>query len=604
MLQEVKKQDVELLPGLFRERYEVNKRYLKELEEQGLLQNYYLEAGLLMPGLQVLHDPETAKLHWGWEAPTCQLRGHFLGHFLSAAAAVAAEDRDAGLEAKIDFLLKELKRCQEHNGGEWLGPIPEKYFKKLERGEYIWSPQYTMHKLLMGLLDVYRFLGRETALELLDHLSDWYVTWTDAMLERCPEAIYRGEEGGMLETWTALYEVTGKEKYRTLAERYSHPDLFLQLEEGKDPLTNCHANASIPWFHGAAKLYELTGEERYRRLVELFFKQAVTERGCYVTGGQNAGEFWTPKKLLGEYLGDNNQEFCTVYNMVRIAAYLYRWTGETVYADYIERNLYNGFLAQQNAETGMPTYFLPMRAGSRKKWGSKTRDFWCCHGTMVQAQTLYSSLIYYRCPGEVVVSQYIPSRLAIRQEQGTILLEQSVNMKYYNDQAFFDEKDESQMSRWSLRFRITCEKKQELTLTFRIPGWVRRQPTVMVNGEELTIKPEQGYFSIRREWQQEELLLYFPAELTSEKLEDRSHRYAILEGPIVLAGLCDGSVRLPEPAEQPEKFLEPQREHTYGLFPWKQSTYELTGAERDVTFVPLYEVKEEAYTIYFSKKRD
>lgn len=53
-------------------------------------------------------------------------------------------------------------------------------------------------------------------------------------------------------------------------------------------------------------------------------------------------------QLRGHFLGDRNQEFCTVYNMVRLADYLYRFTGETVYADYIEKNLYNGFLAQQN----------------------------------------------------------------------------------------------------------------------------------------------------------------------------------------------------------------------------------------------------------------
>ena len=34
---------------------------------------------------QVVDDPTTANIHWGWEAPVCQLRGHFLGHWISAA---------------------------------------------------------------------------------------------------------------------------------------------------------------------------------------------------------------------------------------------------------------------------------------------------------------------------------------------------------------------------------------------------------------------------------------------------------------------------------------------------------------------------------------
>ena len=33
--------------------------------------------------------------------------------------------------------------------------------------------------------------------------------------------------------------------------------------------------------------------------------------------------------------------------MMRLADYLLRWTGDVTYADYWERNLYNGILAQQ-----------------------------------------------------------------------------------------------------------------------------------------------------------------------------------------------------------------------------------------------------------------
>ena len=51
----------------------------------------------------------------------------------------------------------------------------------------------------------------------------------------------------------------------------------------------------------------------------------------------------------------------------------------------------NGFIFSR---TGMPAYFLPMAPGSRKSWGSRTHDFWCCFGTMIQAQTLYPELIW------------------------------------------------------------------------------------------------------------------------------------------------------------------------------------------------------------------
>ena len=61
--------------------------------------------------------------------------------------------------------------------------------------------------------------------------------------------------------------------------------------------------------------------------------------------------------------------------MMHLSEYLLRWTGDTSYDDYWERNLYDGDLAQQHPETGMVTYFLPLRSGSAKKWGTPTEIF-------------------------------------------------------------------------------------------------------------------------------------------------------------------------------------------------------------------------------------
>ena len=55
-----------------------------------------------------------------------------------------------------------------------------------------------------------------------------------------------------------------------------------------------------------------------------------------------------------------------------------------------ERNLWNGILAQQHPDTGMIAYFLPLHAGAQKIWGTPTDDFWCCHGSLVQAHTMYA----------------------------------------------------------------------------------------------------------------------------------------------------------------------------------------------------------------------
>lgn len=592
---------VKILPGVFRERMDVNRSYLMELDSACLLQNFCLEAGIILPGLQVVDDPETANLHWGWEAPTCQLRGHFLGHWLSAAAKLIAAENDAELKVKLDKIISELARCQELNGGEWVGSIPEKYFTRLINNQYIWSPQYVMHKTIMGLTDAYVYAGNAQALEILAHLSDWYIRWTEKAAQLNPHAVYSGEEAGMLEVWAQLYQLTKDEKYLTLARRYADAGLFRKLREGKDSLTNCHANASIPFTHGAAKMYEVTGDKDWLEVIKLFWQCAVTERGMFSTGGQNAGEFWIPPHMQGHFLGSNDQEFCTVYNMVRTASYLFKYTGEAQYADYIERCLYNGFLAQQNSQTGMPTYFLPLAAGSHKKWGTKRRDFWCCHGTMVQAQTLYPELIYYTGENRVVISQYIPSSFRTEIGGADVAIEQTTGMKYYNDQAFFDEKDDGQMSRWLLKFSVKCGKPAEFTLSFRVPSWTAGAPEVEINGEKITAPVKDGYMDITADWSDSTVQIFFPSKLRGETLPDMPELMSVVDGPIVLAGLTGSDCGITGADKLEEQFM-PQLEHTYGTFPWRQNSWRTRNQPQSVMFRPLYEITDEEYTVYFTKK--
>lgn len=600
MLKPAEKGSVKILPGVFRERMDVNRQYLLELDTNCLLQNFYLESGIILPGLQVVDNPETANLHWGWEAPTCQLRGHFLGHWISAAAKLIAADGEPELRVKLDNIVSELARCQELNGGEWVGSIPEKYFTRLIKNQYIWSPQYVMHKTIVGLSDAYIYAGNTQALDILSHLSDWYITWTEKAAETNPHAVYAGEEAGMLEVWAQLYQLTKDEKYLTLAKRYADAGLFRKLKEGKDSLTNCHANASIPFTHGAAKMYEITGDSDWLEVIKLFWKVAVTDRGMFSTTGMNAGEFWVPPHMQGHFLGSSDQEFCTVYNMVRTASYLLKYTGEAQYADYIERALYNGFLAQQNAQTGMPAYFLPLGAGSRKKWGTKTRDFWCCHGTMVQAQTLYPELVWFTDGDKITAAQYIPSEFTAEMNGANVTVSQTTGMKYYNDQAFFDEKDDGQMSRWLLKFSVKCDKPVRFTLSLRVPEWAKGV-VLEVNGKNTAAPVKDGWLDITADWQNDSVQVFFPSELRAETLPDMPELMSVVDGPIVLAGIIGSDCGITGADKLNEQFM-PQMEHTYGTFPWRQNSWRTRNQPQSVMFRPLYEVTDEEYTVYFTKK--
>lgn len=73
-MQELTGKAVTLKEGELLRREESNRQYLMKLRTEHLLRNYQLEAGRYSGrGMDV-------EAMGGWEDPSCQLRGHFLGH--------------------------------------------------------------------------------------------------------------------------------------------------------------------------------------------------------------------------------------------------------------------------------------------------------------------------------------------------------------------------------------------------------------------------------------------------------------------------------------------------------------------------------------------
>lgn len=581
--------DVSLLPGLFRDRRELAKNYLVGLKTENVLQNHLLEAGVRI-------DRPYEQMHQGWESPHCQLRGHFAGHWLSAISHFSALDHDPILAARARAAVLELKRCQTLNHGQWVGSIPEKYFTLLADGKPVWSPQYTVHKTMMGLLDTYRHTGDEEALAVLKASADWFANWTETLIKEGRGAsVYSGECAGMLELWADLYGVTKDERYLRLASCYAMPDLFQALRAGGDPLSNDHANASVPWIQGAARLYEVTGDPRYREIVESFWKQAVEMRGMFATTGNNAGEFWVPSGQFGRFLGTRTQEHCTVYNMIRVAQYLLHWTGDARYADYIERALWNGILAQQNPHTGMVAYFLPLQPGAKKIWGSETRDFWCCHGTLVQAQAMFEDLIYARAGDGVNVLQFIPSQASFG-EAG-----KKVRLTLKNDDraasANFSLPAGTTLAAFTLN--VTAEHAGHWTLRIRQPAWAAGPGTVSVDGAPVTATlSKAGFLEIEREWKTATVSFFFPKRLTREPLPGDVRRFALLDGPVVLAALTST-----EPELTADNTVTPRYEHQYveGR-DWQSGHFATRTREGAVELKPLHEISDETYCVYFHSR--
>jgi DUF1680 family protein len=573
---------VSLLPGLFQQRAEVNRRYLLSLRSESLLQNHYLEAGLW----SVPDRPEDC--HWGWESPTCQLRGHFLGHWLSAAAHLFANTGDLELKGKADRIVSELGRCQRENGGEWAGSIPEKYLDWIARGKKVWAPHYTLHKTLLGLYEMASLAGNEQAFEILLRWAGWFYRWTGQFSRQQMDALLEVETGGMMELWADLYALTGQAEHLELMRRYERRRFFDALLSGGDALTSQHANTRIPEVHGAARAWEVTGESRWRQVVEAFWRSAVTERGSFCTGGQTDGEIWTPPGELACHLSQKNQEHCTVYNMLRLADYLFRWSGDAAYADYWERNCYNGLLAQQHPETGMVAYFLPLKAGSVKKWSTPTASFWCCLGTLVQAHACYENNIFFEDDDGLVISQAIPSQVTWERSGARIFMrleaaEPLAPNRGPGGRAFL--------------LRIHCDHPVEFTVKVRIPWWANGQVVIQAAGQDRSPQEvRSGWASIHRAWEEDIVSIDLPSRLAVCSLPDAPEMVAFLDGPAVLAGLASQEILLEGDPEDPQTMIAAVDELEW--YEHRQG-FRSRVSPHGVRFLPLYEVRDETYSVYF-----
>jgi len=95
---------VRLLPGVLKDATDINRRFLMAQEPDRLLHNFRINAG----------QASTAEPLGGWEAPVNELRGHYVGHYLSACALMTAQG-DAELKARGDALVAALAACQQAN---------------------------------------------------------------------------------------------------------------------------------------------------------------------------------------------------------------------------------------------------------------------------------------------------------------------------------------------------------------------------------------------------------------------------------------------------------------------------------------------------------
>ena len=570
--------DVRLLDGPLKYAMELDEKYLLALEVDRLLHNFRLNSGL----------PSTAQPLGGWEAPDCELRGHFVGHYLTACAQMYASTGDDRFKAKGDAVVAGLAECQQKLGNGYLSAFPETLIDRVEKPSRVWAPYYTLHKIFAGLQDMYVYCNNGQALEVAKKFGDWAIARNSKLTDEQMQRMLNTEHGGMNETLANLYALTGEDKYLKLSLRFNHHRVVDPAAHREDKLTGLHANTQIPKFIGAARQFELTGDHSLET-ASLFFWNMVVKERSYVIGGHSDGEMFSPKEKLSEALGPNTMETCNTYNMLKLTRHLFCWDPKAEYVDYYERALYNHILASQNPETGMMCYYVPLRSGSRKHFNTPNGDFWCCTGTGVENHGKYGDSIYFHSDDTLYVNLIVGSELNWKAK----------GLKLRQETKFPDES--------STKLILTCEKPVELNFKLRHPFWATNGFEIRLNGKKQRSGEPGTFADIKRKWKSGDTIeISMPFNLRPEGFQDNPNRFAFMNGPLVLAAEVD--MKKPYPGVVSDQgqllaSLKPMAPKP-NTFVGSPTVFRLPGEDfgREITLEPLYKIfGRRNYVVYWDR---
>lgn len=573
--------NVTLKPSWIKHREDLNIAFLESLEPDRLLHNFRVTAGL----------PSKATPLEGWEAPDIGLRGHFVGHYLSAVSHLVERYKDPQLSTRLEYLIDELYKCQQVNNNGYLSAFPDKDFDILEsKFTGVWAPYYTYHKIMQGLLDTYIHTNNPKAYEILLGMAT-YIENRMSKLSR--ESIERmlytvdanpqNEAGAMNEVLYKLYKVSNDPKHLALAKLFD-PDWFaIPLSQNEDILSGLHSNTHLVLVNGFTQRYAITQEMKYHNAAINFWNMLVHNH-AYANGSSSGprpnavtktsvtAEHWGVPGQLSNTLSKEIAESCVSHNTQKLTACLFTWTTNPQYADSYMNMFYNAVLPTQSDHTGSFVYHLPLGSPRNKKY-LKDNNFACCSGSGVEAYSQLNQGIYYHNDTTLWVNLYIPSEVYWKEKN--IKLEQ--NSKFPKDNI--------------IDLTISTERKSDFSLKLLVPSWAKNA-TLYINDEKQHINPHSmSYIDLNRKWSdKDKVKLVLQYDFNLKPMPDNSKVFAIYYGPMLLAFESKTEVILKGDTEDILKNISPLNSGN--------AIFLLKNNGKEYLLRPLYDIDTEAYGVY------
>ncbi len=528
-----------------------------------------------------------------WDSPTCRLRGHATGHYLSAIAhAYASAAYDHGLQAqfgkKIETMVDVLYELAQQSGkakrpggehkadpanvppgpgrddydsdlskdgirtdywnwGEgFISAYPPDQFIMLEQGasygtgnNQIWAPYYTLHKIMAGLMDCYELGGNPKALEVAKGMGLWVYK---RLSQLPPEARIKmwnsyiaGEYGGMNEAMARLGRLTGDDRFLECAKLFDNTEFFFgDADHGGGLVRNID---TLRGKHANQHIPQITGAlETYRD----------TQNAAYYRVAMNFWDICTHSYMysIGGVAGARNPNNAECF---------------TAEPDTLFRN----GLADGGQNETCATYNL-LKLGRRMFMYDPEAGYMDYY-----ERALYNDILASVAEHNAGNTYHIPLNPGAIKGfsnakmdgftccNGTALesatkLQNTIYFKSTDGDALYVNLYVPSKLAWKERgvalsqetyypyadeSRLTVQGGGAFTLNLRVPGWASQDVRVWVNDEEQTVDASPGsYLALKRNWIDGDVVrIRIPMDFHLMPLMDQPNIASIFYGPVLLA---------------------------------------------------------------------
>ncbi len=456
-------------------------------------------------------------------------QSEFWGKWILSAIAAYKYKPEPELLSIIENAVEGLLETQLPNG--YIG----NYAPKSQLTQWdIWGRKYSM----LGLIRYYEISKDKNALEAAQKVADHLLTQVGpGKTNIVKTGNYRGmASSSVLESIIYLYNHTGEKRYLDFAnyiveqweteegpkliskavegewvsERFPHPEVWWTWENGQK------AYEMMSCYEGLLQLYLVNGNHKYlKAVVEVV--ENIIDTEINIAGSGSAFECW--------YHGLENQtrptyhtmETCVTMTWMKLCFTLLQVTGDSKYADQIEKTFYNALLASMKFDAGEIAKYSPLEGMRHAGEEQCSMHINCCNANGPRGFTLIPAFATMKSGNTIFVNFYCESEAAIELENGNKVSIQQKTTYPENDKIILT---------------INPEKDAAFELALRIPEWSEKS-SLKVNGKSIDDLKSGEYKLIKRTWKKgDEIELQLDLR---GRLVKQDHYQAITRGPLVLA---------------------------------------------------------------------